>query len=119
MVICLIVAGKLFHTRCPAKLESWAILWFCLRDPRLAILVEHRLVTDRQTQGLTYSALAKRHAVKQYEIDAQFLLKSNRKSYALYRTVTLPVTLSDPITAPSYPNLYMLHRFSYLRSGCS
>ena len=28
--------------------------------------------------------------------DAWFLLKSNRKSYALYRMVTLPMTLSDP-----------------------
>jgi len=33
---------------------------------------------------------------KQYKIDAWFLLKSNRKSYALYRMVTLPITLSDP-----------------------
>ena len=33
---------------------------------------------------------------KRYEIDAQFLLKSNRKLYALYRMVTLPMTLSDP-----------------------
>jgi len=29
-------------------------------------------------------------------IDTQFLLKSNRKSYALYRMVTLPLTLSAP-----------------------
>jgi len=47
-VICLIVAGKLFHTRGPAKLESWAIVWFCLRYPHLAVVVEQRLVTDRQ-----------------------------------------------------------------------
>ena len=35
-------------------------------------------------------------------MDAQFLLKSNRKSYALYRMVTLPMTLSDPraLTTP-------------------
>jgi len=33
---------------------------------------------------------------KQYKIGAQFVLKSNRKSYALYRTVTLPMTLNDP-----------------------
>ena len=32
---------------------------------------------------------------KRYKIDAWFLLKSNRKSYALYRTVTLPMTFSD------------------------
>ena len=33
---------------------------------------------------------------KRYKIDAWFLLKSNRKSYALYRMVTLPMTLSAP-----------------------
>ena len=33
---------------------------------------------------------------KRYKIDTWFLLKSNRKSYALYRMVTLQMTLSDP-----------------------
>ena len=33
---------------------------------------------------------------KQYKIDAWFLLKSNRTSYALYRMVALPVTVSAP-----------------------
>jgi len=33
---------------------------------------------------------------KRCKIDAWFLLKSNRKSYALYRMVTLPMTLGDP-----------------------
>jgi len=33
---------------------------------------------------------------KTVKIDAWFLLKSNRKSYALYRMVTLPMTLSAP-----------------------
>jgi len=33
---------------------------------------------------------------KQYKIDTWFLLKSNRKLYALYRMVTLPMTLSPP-----------------------
>ena len=33
---------------------------------------------------------------KRYKIDAWFLLKSNRKSYALYQMVTLPMTLSAP-----------------------
>ena len=32
---------------------------------------------------------------KRYKIDAWFLLKSNRKSYALYQMVTLPMTWSD------------------------
>jgi len=33
---------------------------------------------------------------KSATFDTWFLLKSNRKSYALYRMVTLPMTLSDP-----------------------
>ena len=40
---------------------------------------------------------------KRYNIDAWFLVKSNRKSYALCRMVTLQMTLSDseaPQTAP-------------------
>jgi len=41
----------------------------------------------------TYNRLYLR---KRYRIDAWFLLKSNRKSYALYRMVTLPMTLSAP-----------------------
>jgi len=37
-----------------SKLESWAIVWRCLRDPiRLAVSVEHRLVSDRQTDKHT------------------------------------------------------------------
>ena len=38
-----------------------------------------------------------------YKIDARFLLKSNRKSYVLYRMVTLPMTLSDPLAPPTTP----------------
>jgi len=36
---------------------------------------------------------------KRYKIDAWFLLKLNRKSYAIYRMVTLPMKLC----APNYP----------------
>jgi len=32
---------------------------------------------------------------KRHKIDAWFILKSNRKTYAFYRMVTLPMTLSD------------------------
>ena len=32
---------------------------------------------------------------------------------------SLPMTSSDPLTAPNYPNLYILHRHSYLRNGCT
>jgi len=33
---------------------------------------------------------------KWYKIDTQFLLKMNRKLYALYQMVALPMTFSDP-----------------------
>jgi len=33
---------------------------------------------------------------KQYKIEAYFLLSLNRKLYALYRMVTMPMILSDP-----------------------
>jgi len=36
------------------------------------------------------------YILKTVKIDALFLLKSNRKSYALYRMVVLPMTLSAP-----------------------
>jgi len=42
-------------------------MWRCLRDPiRLAVSVEHQLVTDRHThdEGIGYTALAWRRAVK-------------------------------------------------------
>jgi len=34
---------------------------------------------------------------KRYKIDTQFLLKLNRKSYALYHMVMFPMTLGDPL----------------------
>ena len=33
--------------------------------------------------------------------------------------VTLPMTLSEPVSALNYPNLDILHLFSYLRNECS
>jgi len=56
---------------------------------------------------------------KQDDIDAWFLLKSNNKSYTLYGMVTLPITLSDPYTAPNHPILYILHHLSYVPNKCS
>jgi len=42
------VCGDLWHQK------PWAIVWCCLCDPiRLAVLVEHRLVTYRQTDRRT------------------------------------------------------------------
>ena len=42
----------------------------------------------------TYRSKAISH--KRYKIDVWFLLKTNRKSYALYRMVALPISLDDP-----------------------
>ena len=53
---------------------------------------------------------------KWYTIDAWFLLKSNRKSYALYRMVTLPMTLSDP-KCPKLPQF--VHFAPLLISRCA
>ena len=47
--------------------------------------------TRQFSMGYLYPFLSQ----KRHKIYAQFLLKSNRKSYALYRMVTLPMTLSD------------------------
>ena len=41
-----------------------------------------------------------------------FLLKSNRKSYALYQIVMFPMTLGDP----KPPQFFFFRRLSYLRS---
>ena len=53
---------------------------------------------------------------KRYKIDACFLLKSNRKSYALYRMVAWS-DLDCPLTAPNHSIFCILHRHSYLRNG--
>jgi len=53
---------------------------------------------------------------KRYKIDACFLLKSNRKSYALYRLVAWS-DLDCPLTAPNHSIFCILHRHSYLRNG--
>ena len=40
--------------------------------------------------------LSKAISHKRYKRDVWFLLKTNRKSHALYRIVTLPISLGDP-----------------------
>ena len=54
--------------------------------------------TATATQSLSCCTDAQNGLVsrKRYKIDTYSLLKSNRKSYALYRMVTLPMTLSAP-----------------------
>jgi len=52
---------------------------------------------------------------KAVQTDALFLLKSNRKSYTLYRMVRLPIPWMTP-NLPN-PNFYILRCFLCLRSG--
>ena len=44
-------------------------------------------------------------------VQARRILKSNRKSYALYRMVTLPLTLSAPLTTPFSAFRTAIHSF--------
>jgi len=48
--------------------------------------------------GLKMVTFDEKHTItrKRYKIDVKFLLKSNRKSYALYRMAMFPTTLGDP-----------------------
>jgi len=48
---------------------------------------------------------------KRYKIDAYFLLTMNRKSYALYRMMILPTTLSDPQPPPNHPHFCIFIAF--------
>ena len=61
--------------------------------------------------------LSKARFHKRYKIDVNFLLKTNRKSYTLYRMVTLPISLGDPLTIPNHQIFYRLHHLSYFRNG--
>ena len=48
--------------------------------------------------GLKFVTFDENRAItrKQYKIDIQFLLKSNRKSYALYQMAMFSMTLGNP-----------------------
>ena len=48
--------------------------------------------------------LSKAISHKHHKINVWFLLRTNRKSYALYQTVLFPVTLGDP----NYPKSPLL-----------
>ena len=54
---------------------------------------------------------------KQYKIDAWFLLKSNMKSYVLYRMVASPMTFTDPLPPQTPPFSAVCTRHSLLRNG--
>jgi len=55
--------------------------------------------------GLKFVTFDEKCAItrKRYKIDVYFLLKSNRKSYVLYRMAMFPMTLSEPLP-PNHPN---------------
>ena len=67
--------------------------------------------------GLKFVTFDEKRAItrKRYKIDAQFLLKSNRKSYVVYRMAMFPMTLGDPYRPPQKKNC-IFRRLSYLRS---
>ena len=53
---------------------------------------------EYRCSGLKLVTFEEKRAItrKRYKIDAQFLLKSNRKSYVLYQMAMFPTTLGDP-----------------------
>jgi len=73
-------------------------VFWCQRSPRNSTGVTPYGGTKCRWCGSKSATLHKLPAIsrKRYKIDAWFPLKSNRKSYALYRMVTLPMTLSAP-----------------------
>jgi len=73
-------------------------VFWCQRSPRNSTGVTPYDGAECMWGGSKSSTFHKYLAIsrKRYKIDAWFLLKSNRKSYALYRMVTLPMTSSAP-----------------------
>jgi len=83
------------------------LVFYCQRTLRNSIGVKPCGGAKCRWGGLQSATFDKYLAIcrKRYEIDAQFLLKSNMKSYALYRTVTLSMTLIDP-NRPKPPPIF-------------
>jgi len=77
----------------PGSLAFWS-----QRSPRNSTGVTPYGGTKRRWGGSKSATFDKLPAIsrKRYTTDAWFLLKSNRKPYALSRMVTLPLTLSAP-----------------------
>ena len=74
------------------------LVFCCQRSPRNSTEVTPYEGAECRWGGQNRRLLTNNCALsrKRYKIDAWFLLKSNRKSYALYRMVTLPTSLSVP-----------------------
>ena len=75
-----------------------SLVFWCQRSPRNSTGVTPYGGAKCRWVGQNRRLSTKNPAIsrKWYKIDAWFLLKSNRKSYVLYRMVTLPMTLSAP-----------------------
>jgi len=74
------------------------VVFRCQRSPRNSTGITRYGGAECRWSGSKSVTSDKKPAIsrKQYKIDAWFLLKLNRKSYALYRMVTLPMTLCVP-----------------------
>ena len=75
------------------------LVFWCQRSPQNSTGVPYGGTKCRWGGSKSATFHKKKPAISQKwcKIDTWFLLKSNRKSYALYRMVTLSMTLSAPI----------------------
>ena len=71
-----------------SKIERWWTYYIYVYLSRRQI--EYNIKKSKQTN------LLKAISHKRYKIDVCFLLKTNRKSYVLYRMVILLISLGDP-----------------------
>jgi len=74
------------------------LVFWCQRSRRYSNVVTPYWGDKYRLGGLKSATFNKKRAItqKRYEIDAQFLLKLNKTSYALYRMAMLLMTLGDP-----------------------
>ena len=95
------------------------LVFFCERSPQNSTGVTPYGGAECRWGGSKSATFDKQLAIsrKRYKIDAWFLLKSNRKSYALYRMVTLPLILSAPEPPKTTPIFCIFHRHSQIRNG--
>ena len=75
-----------------SPLCTLAILW----PPRKIFCGDRSRGTQEGYQNRAMLDLSKAISHKRYKISVYFLLKTNRKSYARYWMVTLPISLGDP-----------------------
>jgi len=74
------------------------ILRYCIKTAKRRI-TQITPFSDAKDHGkIKYVTFDEKRAItrKRYNIDVLFLLKLNRKSYALYQMAMFPMTLGDP-----------------------